>query len=265
MSNGRFILGLGPQVKAHNERRYGVAGDHPAARLRDMVAAIRAIWRCWEEGDKPDYRGEFYQFSLMTPFFNPGSLGLGYPKILLAAVGETMLKVAGASGDGVHVHPLHTRRYLQEVVLPVAGEAAESAGRNSADLEYVVPVMIASGKDDAAVADAREAYRSQIAFYASTPSYRGVLDLHGRGDVADKLHGLSRRGDWAAMPELIDDELLGEICVCTTWENLGRELALRYDGLATRIMPYAPPDDVTKWGEIANDIKTQTSTGTAVG
>jgi probable F420-dependent oxidoreductase len=260
---GRFVLGLGPQVKAHNERRYGVPGDKPAARMRDMIGAIRAIWRCWEEGEKLDYRGEFYQHTLMSPFFNPGPVGHGYPRILVAAVSELMLKVAGGHGDGVHVHPLHTQKYLDEMVIPTARDAAERAGNDPGNLDFVVPVMIATGANDEEVLAAAEPYRSQIAFYASTPAYRGVLDMHGRGDVADQLHGLSRRGEWGEMPALVDDDLIREICVCAKYEEVAGRLAQRYAGRATRIMPYATLDDTTPWGDIAKELRTLTAPAVA--
>jgi probable F420-dependent oxidoreductase len=252
---GRFVLGLGPQVRAHNERRYGVAGDKPAARMRDMIGAVRAIWRCWEEGEKLDYRGEFYQHTLMSPFFNPGSVGHGYPRILVAAVSELMLKVAGGHGDGVHVHPLHTKKYLDEMVIPTARGAATAVEHDAAKLDFVVPVMIATGSSDEEMEAAKQTYRSQIAFYASTPAYRGVLDMHGRGDIADQLHGLSRRGAWAEMPALIDDGLIEEICICAKQGDVAHRLVERYAGRATRIMPYATLDGSTPWGEIAQQLR----------
>jgi probable F420-dependent oxidoreductase len=254
---GRFVLGLGSQVKAHNERRYGVPGDQPAERMRDLIGAVRAIWRCWEEGEKLDYRGKFYQHTLMTPFFNPGPVGHGYPRILVAAVGDLMLKVAGSCGDGVHVHPLHTRKYLDEVVIPTAKAAAAAAERDTWSLDFVVPVMIATGGTDEEVEAAKQPYRSQIAFYASTPTYRGVLDMHGHGDVADQLHSMSRRGAWADMPALIDDNLIDDICVCAKYDDVAYQLVQRYAGRATRLMPYATLDG-TPWGEIAKQLRALT-------
>jgi len=259
---GRFVLGLGSQVKAHNERRYGVPGDKPAERMRDLIGAVRAIWRCWEEGEKLNYRGEFYQHTLMSPFFNPGPVGHGYPRILVAAVSELMLKVAGGCSDGVHVHPLHTRKYLDEVVIPTAKAAAVAAERDASRMDFVVPVMIATGGTDDEVEAAKQPYRSQIAFYASTPSYRGVFDMHGRGDVADTLHGMSCRGEWADMPALIDDKLIDDICVCAKHDQVAYQLVRRYAGRATRVMPYATLDG-TPWGEIAKQVRELTSPAAA--
>lgn len=256
MAPGRFVLGLGAQVKAHNERRYGVPGDHPVARMRDMVRAIRAIWRCWQGGEKLAYRGEFYQHTLMTPFFSPGPVGDGPPPaIYLAAVTAAMLEVAGAEAEGVHVHPLHTERFLDDVVLRTAREAASGAGRGPAAMGFAVPAMIATGRTAEDVDRAKPAVRAQIAFYASTPSYREVLNIEGRGEVADQLHALSRTGRWGDMPELIDDELFASVCTAATWGNLAAALASRYRGRATRLMPYSILGDGTPWAEIAAELK----------
>jgi probable F420-dependent oxidoreductase len=254
MSHGRFILGLGAQVRAHNERRYGVPGDRPVARMRDLIRAIRAIWSCWQDGGKLDYRGEFYSLSLMTPFFNPGALEWGPPPIYLAAVTEAMLRVAGAEAEGVHAHPLHTERFLDEVVLPVVREAATGAGRDPGAFGVAVSAMIATGRTQAEVEAARPAMRAQIAFYGSTPSYREVLEREGRGEVADQLHALSRKGAWGEMPELVDDELFEAVCTEAPWDGLAAALAKRYGSRITRLMPYAVSDDGTPWAEIRREL-----------
>lgn len=253
-SQGRFILGLGAQVKAHNERRYSVPGDRPVARMRDLIRAIRAVWNCWQLGEKLDYRGEFYTHNLMPPFFNPGPLDTPAPLIYLAAVTEPMLRVAGTEADGVHVHPLHTEKFLDQTVNPLTREAAEKAGKKQADFAFCVPAMIATGRTRDDVEAAIPAIRAQIAFYASTPSYRGVLEAEGKGEIADRLHMLSRRGGWAEMPELIDDELLHAVAICATWDELPSRLVARYAGRATRLMPYAVLDDGTPWPEIARQV-----------
>ena len=255
MSGGRFILGLGAQVRAHNERRYGVPGDRPVARMRDLIRAIRAIWRCWQDGEKLDYSGEFYSLNLMTPFFNPGPVEAGAPPIYLAAVTEAMLRVAGAECEGVHAHPLHTERYLDEVVLPVVREAATGAGRDPAAAAVAISAMIATGRTQADVEAAKPAMRAQISFYGSTPSYREVLEREGRGDVADRLHALSRRGGWAEMPDLVDDELFEAVCTVATWDDLAAALARRYGSRVTRLMPYAVSDDGTPWAEIGRELR----------
>jgi probable F420-dependent oxidoreductase len=256
LAPGRFILGLGAQVRAHNERRYGVPGDRPAARMRDLIRAIRAIWTCFQEGGRLRYHGEFFDLSLMTPFFNPGPVEAdGPPKIYLAAVTEIMLRVAGAEADGVHVHPLHSERHLDSVVLPTARKAAIDAGRSGDAMEFAVPAMIATGRSEFDLAESMAAMRAQVAFYASTPAYRGVLEIEDRGDLADRLHALSRRGAWGEMADLVDDELLRRICTVATWDDLPAALVRRYAGRATRLMPYAVGDDATPWPEIARAVK----------
>ena len=256
MAPGRFVLGLGAQVRAHNERRYSVPGDRPVARMRDLVRAIRAIWSCWQDGGKLDYHGEFYELTLMTPFFNPGPVDHPTPPpIYVAAVTEAMLRVAGAEAEGVHVHPLQTARFLDEVVIPTAREAAGKAGRDPAAVQFAVPAMIATGRTAADVEAMKPPIRAQIAFYASTPSYREVLVREGKEDVAEKLHALSRRGGWGEMPELVDDDLFDAVCVSATWDDLPEALAKRYAGRATRLMPYALPEDGTPWAEIARAVR----------
>ncbi|MGO8686435.1 MAG: TIGR03617 family F420-dependent LLM class oxidoreductase [Candidatus Dormibacteria bacterium] len=253
-SGGRFVLGLGAQVRAHNERRYSVAGDRPAARMRDLIRAVRAIWASFQSGARLEYRGEFYTHTLLPPFFDPGPLEVPPPPIYLAAVSEAMLRVAGAEADGVHVHPLHTERHLDQVVGPTVRAAAVAAGRDPRTVEFVLPAMIATGRTDAEVRASREAMRAQVAFYASTPSYRRVLELEGRDEAADRLHALSVRGAWAEMPALVDDELLDAVCTTARWDGLGAALARRYRGRADRLMPYAAGAGVP-WAEIAQVVR----------
>jgi probable F420-dependent oxidoreductase len=253
-SGGRFVLGLGAQVRAHNERRYSVAGDRPAARMRDLIRAVRAIWASFQSGTRLEYRGEFYTHTLLPPFFNPGPLEVAPPRVHLAAVTEAMLRVAGAEADGVHVHPLHTERHLDQVVAPTVRAAAAAAGRDPAAVELTLPAMIATGRTDAEVRASRETIRAQIAFYASTPSYRRVLELEGRAETADRLHQLSVRGAWAEMPVLVDDQLLDAVCTCAPWDGLSAALVRRYRGRADRLMPYAPTAGVP-WPEIAREVR----------
>ena len=255
MAPGRFVLGLGAQVKAHNQRRYSAPFDHPVGRMRDMVGAIRAIWDCWQNGTPLNYEGEFYQHTLMTPFFNPGPVHHGDPPpIYVSAVSEPMLKLAGAVADGVHVHPLHTAHSLDVLTLPVTRAAATQSGRDADAIRFVIPVMLATGRTPDDVRDAREPMRAQIAFYASTPAYRAVLEAENRGDVADQLHALSRQGRWTDMPQLIDDEFFDAVCVSATWDTLAEALLARYRGRADRIMPYTTPDPDAPWTEITTAI-----------
>ena len=255
LSKGRFILGLGAQVKAHNVRRYGVPGDRPIARMREMIQAIRAVWRCWQDGDPLNFPGEFWSLTLMTPFFNPGAIDWAPPPIYVAAVSEAMLKVAGAEADGIHVHPLHTEGYLDEVLMPVARQAAVAGGRDPDAMALCVPAMIATGRTADDVVEAEAPMRAQIAFYGSTPAYRPVLEQAGKADIAERLHALSRSGGWGEMPALVDDDLLHAVCTSATWDNLPDALARRYAGRATRLMPYALLDDGTPWPAIAAAVK----------
>src|ERR1019366_4796383 len=183
LSQGRFLLGLGSQIKPHIEKRFSMPWSHPAPRMRELILAIRAIWATWDTGEKLDFRGEFYTHTLMTPFFVPEKNPYGHPKILLAAVGELMTEVAGEVGDGLLVHGFSTERYIREVTLPALERGAAKAGKSRADLTVSYPGFVVTGATEADVAAAAQAVRQQIAFYGSTPAYRPVLELHGWGDL----------------------------------------------------------------------------------
>ena len=198
-SGGRFILGLGSQIKPHIDKRFSMPWSHPAARMREFVLAMRAIWACWNEGEKLDFRGEFYTHTLMTPFFNPGPNPHGVPKVFLAAVGERMTEVAGEVCDGMLVHGFTTERYLQEVTLPALERGYAAGGRKRDEFELSIPAFVVTGENDEAIEQADAAVRQQIAFYGSTPAYRPVLDLHGWGDLQDELNVLSKQGEWVEM------------------------------------------------------------------
>jgi probable F420-dependent oxidoreductase len=243
-ARGRLQLGLGTQVGAHVTRRFGQPFDHPAARMREFVLALRAIWACWNDGAELDFRGEFYQHTLMTPAFNPGPSGYGPPRVLLAAVGPALCRVAAEVADGLIAHPLSSPRVLRDVIAPRLAAAAP-------DFELCCPVLVITGPDEMALAAAREAVRRQVAFYASTPAYRDVLALYDRGDVADRLRSLSREGAWDAMAALVDDELLAEFSVEAPPSSLLPELHRRYDGLVDRVLLYQPyPSPLDLWPEV---------------
>jgi probable F420-dependent oxidoreductase len=233
-ARGRLHLGLGTQVGAHVTQRFGAPFDHPADRMREYVAALRAIWSCWNDGATLDFRGRFYQHTLMTPAFNPGPCEYGPPPVHLAAVGPRMCQVAAEAADGLIAHPLSSVRVLTEVIGPrVASPAAPR-------FQLSVPVMVITGETDAAIERAREAVRQQVAFYASTPAYREVLGLYGLADVADRLRQLSRDGAWAQLGALIDDELLAEFSVTAAPTEITAEIHRRYDGVVDRVMIYQP-------------------------
>src|ERR1700691_6131552 len=204
LSEGRLLLGLGSQIKPHIEKRYSMPWSHPAARMREYILAMRAIWANWNEGEKLFFRGEFYRHTLMTPFFSPAPHEYGPTKIFLAAVGELMTEVAGEVADGLLIHPFTTERYLREVTMPALERGLAKSGRELADFPISFSGLIATGDSDEALEDAIRRVRGQIAFYGSTPAYRGVLELHGWGDLQSELNTLSKSGEWERMGELID-------------------------------------------------------------
>ncbi|MBC3194730.1 TIGR03617 family F420-dependent LLM class oxidoreductase [Pseudonocardia sp. C8] len=240
ISGGRFELGIGSQVRAHIERRFGMPWSRPAARMEDFVRALRAIQDAWATGERLRHQGEFYSHTLMTEFFSPGPNPHGPPPVMLAAVGERMTEVAGRVTDGLLAHSLTSPSYLAEVTLP-----ALRRGRGSADLsgfDVCLPVFTVLGADAEARAAAEAGVRRQIAFYASTPPYRPVLDLHGRGELADRLNALSRQQAWDEMAGLVDDELLDVLAVAGSPEEVATGIAARYGDLVDRVSLNTPYD-----------------------
>lgn len=235
ISEGRFQLGLGSQVQAHIERRFAMPWGKPAARMAEFVAAVRAVWDCWRTGDRLSFRGEFYRHTLMTDFFNPGPNPFGNPPILLAAVGERMTAVAGKEADGLLVHPLTSPAYLRERTLPILREARGDRGLDGFSVGLSAFVVV--GADEKERSKAEQAVKAQIAFYASTPAYRPVFDLHGWGELADQLNQLSRRQAWAEMAGLITDDVLDTFAVSG---DVSKGLRDRFDGLIDRISFYTP-------------------------
>jgi len=240
LTRGRFMLGMGSQIKPHITKRFSMPWSHPALRMREMIQAIRAIWKSWETGDKLDFRGEFYTHTLMTPFFNPGKNPYGNPKVLLAGVGEHMTEVAGEVGDGFLVHGFTTERYLREVSLPALERGAAKGGKTRDDLTVSYPGFVVTGTDDESTEAAAAAVRQQIAFYGSTPAYRPVLELHGWGNLQSELNTLSKRGEWVKMGELIDDDVLNAFAVVCPLDEVAREVRNRFEGMIDRFSFYAP-------------------------
>src|SRR5512135_3436575 len=234
-SNGRCILGLGTQVKAHIERRFGMPWPKSVTgKLREQILAIRALWDTWQNGTKLNFRGEYYKLTLMSPFFNPGPIAHPAIPIYIAGVNEGLARLAGELCQGFHVHPFHSPRYLREVILPAIEKGFAKAGRGRQDVSVSVTAFIATSPDEQAYA------RSQIAFYASTPSYRPVMALYGWDAVAEQLSAHAARGEWAEMPKLVTDEMLHEFCLVTGEDHLAAELKDRYAGIADRLGLYAP-------------------------
>lgn len=253
-SRGRFILGLGTQVKTHIERRFGMTWEAPAPKLREMIRALRAIWDGWQNGTPLNFRGEFYKLTLMTPFFSPGPIDLPHIPIFIAGVNTQLCQLAGELADGFHVHPNHTVKYLHDVVLPGIESGAAKAGRSRAELQLSGTVFVICNPAE------REVVRTQVAFYASTPSYRTVLDCHGWGETGARLSHLAARGRWEEMSHEISDEMLDAIAVTATADELPGQLTARYAGLLDRVTlyrPFVPGQDEANWRALVNGIHTQ--------
>ncbi len=234
-SGGRFILGLGTQVKAHVERRFGMPWpESPVNKLREQIAAIRAFWRTWQASEPLNFRGEFYKLTLMSPFFNPGPIEHPHIPIFIAGVNTGLARLAGETADGFHVHPFHTPRYLSEILLPAIEAGAAKAGRSRKDVQISVTAFAASTPEEETFT------RQQIAFYASTPSYRPVMAAHGWEEAAEKLSALAARGRWEEMPALIDDDMLHTFAVAAGPAEIPSALLQRYQGLADRLALYLP-------------------------
>jgi probable F420-dependent oxidoreductase len=241
-SGGRFMLGLGSQVKAHNERRFSVKYESPGPKMAEAVRAIRAIWDCWQNGTPLKFHGHFYQFDLMTPFFNPGPIAHPNIPVFIAGVNHYMCRVAGEVCDGLHVHPFHTPKYLRDYVHPAVDEGLRTSGRARQDFSYATAAFVIVGDTEQERARNAEAVRQQIAFYASTRTYEPVLAAHGWEGVTGELHHKSLQGDWQGMSALISDEMLSTIAVTGTWDTIGPQLRQRYAGLLDRIALYTPYD-----------------------
>ncbi|WP_420453300.1 LLM class F420-dependent oxidoreductase [Ilumatobacter sp.] len=257
-SKGRFVLGLGSQIKPHIEKRFSMDWSHPAPRMREFVLAMRAIWDTWLTGDKLEFRGDFYTHTLMTPFFTPDADELedfGTPKVFLAGVGELMTETAGEVCDGFLCHGFTTEKYLREVTIPALERGREKAGKTMDDFEIVGPSFVVTGNDDEEMEKAAAGTRQQIAFYGSTPAYRKVLEIHGWGGLQEELNSLSKQGEWEKMGTLIDDEILNTFAVVGEPEQIAPELSRRYGDVIQRISFYAPyASDPDRWSKVMADL-----------
>jgi probable F420-dependent oxidoreductase len=237
-SKGRFVLGLGTQIKPHIEKRFSMPWSKPAARMRELVQAIRAIWESWQNESRLDFRGEFYTHTLMTPVFAPGPNPFGAPRIFCAGVGERMTEVVGEVADGFLVHPFHSTDFLRAATLPALERGLATSGRKRSDLEISCQVILATGENEQEMKAAKDGARAQISFYGSTPAYRPVLEQHGQGGLHEELNALSKKGGWLEMAGLID------------------QLRGRYEGLVDRLSllaPFAP--DERDWADIVAALK----------
>ncbi|MBA2441817.1 MAG: TIGR03617 family F420-dependent LLM class oxidoreductase [Rubrobacter sp.] len=257
LSGGRFVLGLGTQVRAHVERRFSMPFDRPAARLADYIRALRAIWHSFHSEDKLDYRGEFYQHTLMTPFFDPGPIDHPEVPVYIAGVNTRLATLAGELCDGFHVHPFHSPEYVEQVVKPSISRGAEREDRDPGSVELATSVFVVAGRSEEETRGQREAVRSQLAFYASTPTYRTVLEVHGWEEVGDRLSGLAREKRWAEMPKLVTDEMLGAFAVEAAPDEVGPALRERYEGLLDRValyLPFVPGERDEFWRAAAESV-----------
>ncbi|MGB7859598.1 MAG: TIGR03617 family F420-dependent LLM class oxidoreductase [Acidimicrobiia bacterium] len=258
MSKGRFLLGLGTQIRPHITRRFSTEWGQPGPRLRDYILSMRSIWDAWQNSTPLRYEGEFYQFSLMTPFFDPGPIPHPDIPVYIAGVGPYLSTLAGEICNGFHVHPFHTTAYLDEIVLPNAQRGAESNGRSLSDVEMVSTVFVMTGRNDSEVEQSMAAIRQQISFYASTPSYRPVLEASG-WEFGDELHAMSKRGQWTEMADVVPDEALFDVGVAARVDQLGQAIKDRYGDRIQRVGLYTLGSvldiDPDASQQVVNDLK----------
>lgn len=255
-SKGRFILGLGSQIKPHITKRFSMEWGKPAARMREYVQALHAIWDTWQTGEKLDFRGDFYQHTLMTPMFSPEPIPEGKPKVFLAAVGELMTGVAGEVCDGWFSHGFTTAAYLEDVSLPALRAGIDKAGRSNADVEVSLPGFVVTGETEEEMKAADFAVRKQIAFYGSTPAYKKVLDHHGWGDAQVELNRMSKQGEWDAMADVIDQDMVETFAVVAEPDDVAAKVHERYGHLVDRFTFYTPYSaNPELWGKVIADLQ----------
>ena len=257
LSGGKFTLGLGTQIRTHIERRFGVGFDHPVDRMRDMVGALRDIFRSWQDGAPLDHRGPYHSHTLMTPMFNPGPSPWGPPPIYLGALGPRLTSMTAEVADGLLVMPFTSRRFFESHTLVAVAEGLERAGRGPGDLTIVPELIVCCGRDDDEQAAADAGCRALLGFYGSTPAYRAVLDVEGYGDLQPELRDLTRQGRWDEMAALIDDTLLETIAVRGTPKAVAAQITDRYSHHASRVAvytPYGAPDDLM--GDLVDALAT---------
>lgn len=253
LAEGRFTLGLGTQVRAQVEKRYGAAFDRPVARMEEMVAALRAVFTAWETGERLDFRGEYFRHTLMTPTFNPGPNPFGPPPIYLGALGPRLTRATAAVADGLLVMPFGSKRFLHEATMPQVRAGLSESGRSLDDFALVPEIIVSVGTHDAA----HDATRRLLAFYGSTPAYRPVLDVHGWGELQPELNALSKQGCWQEMGTLIDDEVLHTIAACGTPAEIAAHIRDRVAGVSDRVCLYQPgPIAIDALAEIVDALAT---------
>lgn len=260
LSGGRFVLGLGTQVKAHVTRRFSMPWDKPVARLREYVLALRAIWQCFQTEGPLSFEGEFYRHTLMTPFFNPGPIDRPEIPVYVAGVNTGLARMTGELCDGFHVHPFHSPEYVRRVVEPAIAEGTARAGRDPKEIALATSAFVVTGSDGEETAKQREAVRQQLSFYASTPTYRTVMEVHGWEGAADELSGLAREKKWREMPARITDEMLDAFAVEAAPDEVGPALKERYEGLIDRValyIPFVPGERDDFWRAVVGSVRGQ--------
>jgi probable F420-dependent oxidoreductase len=255
-TNGKFILGLGSQVRAHVERRFSASFDHPAARLRELVLAIHAVWGSWHDGSPLDFAGEFYRLNLMLPFFSPGTNPFGSPPVYIAAVGGRMAEVAGEVADGVFVHGFSTTGYLRDVTVPAVERGLAVAGRRRADLKICRPVFVVTGRDDAELQANAQIVRGRLGFYGSTSAYKAVMDHEGWDGLGAELAALARAGRWADIGGPINDDVLDALAIVAPLDRVAEAISDRFEGLVDRLSFNVPfSSDPQTWTGVLDTIR----------
>lgn len=255
LSEGRFVLGLGTQVRGHIVNRFSMPWSRPAGRMREFVLALRAIWATWNEGVPLKFEGEFYHHTLMTPFFQPKPNPFGVPPIVLAGVGPRMTEAAGEVADGFICHALTTERYLSEVTIPALERGRTRSETTLRGFEVSAPCFVVAATDEVPFEEALKKTRNRIAFYASTPVYRGVLELHGWGSLQPELYAMARRGEWEEMGERITDEMLDAFAVVAPSEGIAEALGRRFSGVVQRMSLYLPyANDPLMWASVVQTL-----------
>jgi probable F420-dependent oxidoreductase len=240
LSAGRFVLGLGTQVKAHITRRFSMPWDRPAVRLREYILALRAIWESFQTEGPLEFEGEFYRHTLMTPFFNPGPIEHPEIPLYIAGVNTRLAELAGELCEGFHVHPFHSPEYVRRTVIPAIAEGARQSNRDLDQVTLATSAFVITGENGESATEQRESVRAQISFYASTPTYRTVLEAHGWEEVGERLEWMAREKKWPEMPALITDEMLAAFAIEAAPDEIGPALKERYDGLIDRVALYLP-------------------------
>ncbi|MFN8019415.1 MAG: TIGR03617 family F420-dependent LLM class oxidoreductase [Acidimicrobiales bacterium] len=256
VSGGRFVLGLGTQVRPHIEKRFSATWSHPARRLREVVLAVRAIWEAWEQGTPLHFDGEFYRHTLMIPAFDPGPSPFGPPPIFTGGFGPAMTELAGEVADGFIAHPFHTATSLRSNVLPALERGLAKAGRDRASLHVVCATLVVTADTEAELEVSKAAARKQLAFYGSTPAYRATLDAHGWGGLHQELNARSKAGDWDGMAALISDEVLEEVAVVGERHEVAPKLRARLEGVADEVsLTHNRHPDPAHWADVVADLR----------